>query len=459
MTLVDSLLLSVILTLAAYACGLALLWRRSPDPAMGISLVLVPYWTLAGAIPVLLAKRAYPLADYSYLEGRLFPIFVNDTYAATLLAYSIFVIGTLVLVAAFTRREEPKRRAGGVVAWGGLAGRFSHTLLIAMTGLLLAVKLILVVYLVRTSGSASLYEATRVVRGGHAGVLRAYQYLNFVVAYPVAIGFTLWISFPTERRARGHVSQIIIWPAYLLMLLVLLAENALLGNRAVPLIMMATVAAGWARWRYLPATKRARRPLRRRFVLVGLLGILALGTIGISRGGSLVSPSAVVESLATNALKVGNVALQTTRSSEKLAAHMSLYAVIEHPKVQLVPLSGNSYAEYTALVGAPRDQVFTVHYVTSWWLRVGPLGVLAATLTFAAALAMLQRLATRTPTIWTAGFCLAAATLPAAGVPIILLRSGPESLRAVFVELLLIPGLTLLPCFVLGSRPTSRTPR
>ena len=216
---------------------------------------------------------------------------------------------------------------------------------------------------------------------------------------------------------------------------------------------MAGVASGWLRWRYLPATRASRRPLQRRFLVTAFLGLLVIGTIGISRGGSLDSPSAVVGSLSSNVVRVGNVAIQSTRSAEKLAAHMSLYGVLDQEaNVQLHPLASNSYAVYTKLVDAPPDQVFTVHYVTAWWLRLGPLGLVPAVLTFALAVATIQRIATRATSVWSAGFSLAAATLPAAGIPITILRSGPESLRAVFVELLLLPGIVLIPCFVLGSK-------
>jgi hypothetical protein len=80
------------------------------------------------------------------------------------------------------------------------------------------------------------------------------------------------------------------------------------------------------------------------------------------------------------------------------------------------------------------------------------LGLIPAVLTFAMAVALVQRLATRAISATSAAFSLAAATLPAAGIPIIVVRSGPESLRAVFIELVLLPALVLLPCCLLGRR-------
>jgi hypothetical protein len=452
-TFPDGLLLGVIVALVAYGLGYVLVARRSPDPAMGIGLALLPYWTLAGAIPILLTKRTDPTRKYSYLEDRLFRIFPDGTYAVVLLAYVIFLFGSLTLIAFWARPETPERRAASGKQWTALSMRFSHGLLLFGVGAMVLVKFGLALYLIRSSTTGSLYETTRIVKGGNAPILRIYQYLNFVSSYPLAAGFVLWLAFPAARATRLPFRRGLVWAVYLVLLLGSIAENALLGNRAVPLVVMAAIAAGWIRWKYLPATRAQRRPLRRHFLLVSFAGLLVLGTIGLSRGGSLDSPAAVTKSLEQNFVQVGNVVVQTTRSSEKLAAHMSLYGIVERrDQIPDKPLLANSYKEYARVFNAPEDQVFTIHYVAAWWLRLGPLGLIPAVLTFALAVALVQRLATRAVSAGGAAFSLTAATLPAAGIPIIVVRSGPESLRAVFIELVLLPALVLLPCFLLGRR-------
>ena len=69
---------------------------------------------------------------------------------------------------------------------------------------------------------------------------------------------------------------------------------------------------------------------------------------------------------------------EVAASSEKLAAHMSLYGVLENGTSDTRPFTTDSYGLYVRTVGAPTDQVFTLHFVTSWVLQVGPTGVLAA---------------------------------------------------------------------------------
>jgi hypothetical protein len=123
---------------------------------------------------------------------------------------------------------------------------------------------------------------------------------------------------------------------------------------------------------------------------------------------------------------------------------MSLYGVISVDEAARTPWASNSYQAYASLVDAPPDQVFTVHYVAAWWLRLGLIGVPIAGLSFGLVMALLQRLALAARGMVRSAFALPASVLPAAALPVIVLRSGPESLRAVAVELVLLPGVVCL---------------
>jgi len=430
---------------------------RTQDPSVAIMLLMTTYWTLVGAIPVILSKWAAPSALYSYLETRLFRLRLDNSYGVAILAYSFFLVCVSGLAVRFGRNTTVKDRQHSDARWARLSARFSHGLLLFILTGIFVLKLALVLVLIRNTAGSSIYTATRIVRGSLGPLIRIYQYLNIALSYPLACGLALWLAFPTSRTLLRPLHRRVVWAMYLFLALVGFIENALLGNRATPLIMMAAVTAGWLRWRYVPAVRKERRGMRRNLAALGFLGLALLGTIGISRGGELNSPGAVATSLIGNASRIGNVAVQEVRSSEKLAAHMSLYGIIEDKARIPDPTIGNSYGEYTRVVNAPKDQVFTLHYVTSWWLRMGAVGLLAATLTFGLAVVLLHRLATGRVTLDTAGIRLAAATLPAAALPITVIRGGPESLRAVIIEILVIPALILTPCFVLAGSRTDVT--
>ena len=144
-------------------------------------------------------------------------------------------------------------------------------------------------------------------------------------------------------------------------------------------------------------------------------------------------------------------------SAEKVASHMSLVGVISEGPNLREPFAANSYAIYTTLVNAPEDQVFTIHPVAAWWLRVGPAGVVLAGLLIGVVLVLLQRLSFRPRGAVFSAFALPASVLPAAGLPIIMLRSGPEGVRSVVIELLVIPALLCLPATLFGRTPQLAT--
>jgi hypothetical protein len=429
------LLVAVVAVLASVAAGAVLAHRRAKDVAVVLVLGFTAYWTLVGAVQILVVKIGNPAARATYLEDRLFRVGSDGTYAGALLAYSAFVVAVVVLVVALVRERSAAAVARADVAAREMGATMAHRRLLVVLVALFAVKVAVLGWIVRGHSLGDLYELTRTA--GSDRRITLYQYLNIATAYPAAaaLAFSLGVA-PARERRRVRATD-----AYGALLVAALVENAALGNRAVPLICLTAVAVGWLRWRFSPAPADERRRLAARFAGVAVVGLLLVGLIGAMRGGATAGPGRAVDA-------VGSV----VNSSEKVAAHMSLDGVLARDDVRLQPLARDSYAQYAELVGAPPDQVFTVHYVTAWWLRLGAVGVAGAAGSFAIAVAALQRLATATLTPRRAGFVVAAATLAAAGVPVTLLRSGPESLRAVAVELVLIPGLVLLPAFWGGRR-------
>ena len=448
------LLASVIGILALYGVMVLAVGRRTGSPMLIIGLVLTAYWTLAGAIPVILAKWTSSDVQYSYLEQRLFPLRLDGTYLLTIWIYGVFLISSaaVVLVVSRPRGRQQQRRDRRAAA--ELAHRFVHARAVVLLTFGAVARLVVLLVAVRIQGATSLYAATRLVRSDAAPYLRVYQYLTIVTVYPLALSAGLWITL-RESRPRERLSRLVIGTAYFVLSIVPLAENALVGNRAVPLVSIGAIVALFIRLRIQPYHGRRRARSIWRIALAGFSGLFVIGTIGVSRGGHLGSVGAVTGSLLSNSTRVGNVFLQETRSSEKLAAHMSLYGVLEHPDLEPRPLAGSSYGVYTELVDAPSDQVFTVHFVTSWWLRLGPAGVLGAVASFGLAMAILANLAAR---VGRSRFgmmaALCAGTLPTVGLPVIVVRSGPEALRSVAIELVVLPAVVLSVCARRRQRST-----
>ncbi len=455
MILADALLLGVCVVLVAYLVLAVFAIRKTKDPVMATVLILTAYWTLVGAIPVLIMKRLTGGYATTYMEDKLFLIVPDGDYATALMSYAIFMLITVVGFLVLSRDPDTDPTARN--SFAALSARFSHIAMVSLLVVATVPKLLIVKRLIDSSDASSLYTATRTVEGASSGLLRIYQYLNILTSYSLVCGLVLWASFKVSRAQYNRVTQVVLWVAYVALAVEVIGENGILGNRAVPLLVMAAGAMGWLRWRLVPAPRPERARLTRNFTVLAILGVFAIGVIGNSRGGGASSPALVIESMARNASKVGNVFLQIWESNEKLASHMSLYGVIKDPILVRAPLTPNSYSAYADLMQAPSDQVFTIHYVAAWWLRVGPVGVLVAALTFMLLMVVIQRFAVSAAGSLRGAFAIPAAILPTVGIPVTVLRSGPESLRAVLIELILIPGLACLFAVLVSERVRSRT--
>jgi hypothetical protein len=440
MNVVDLLIIGVAGAMAAYLVATWSVVRTTRDPSIAVTLLLALYWTLVGALPVLLAKRHDAGARYSYLEERLFPIEVDDVYVRVLVAYTAFLLAVVVTVAVVARART-RRSVLTDQDWAARVTRsLSHERLLAICGALLAVRLALL--LIVTRSGASLYTETRVVQGANARLLLVYQYLTLLGAYAGFIGAGLWLACRSARHAFRPAHRRTISVAYAALALLVLAENALVGNRAVPLIGLGAVAVLWLRYRWMPVDRVGRQTLLAGVATVGLLAVLFLGAVGVSRGAAVTSPSTAATVLVQTASDPGHVFEEVAASSEKLAAHMSLYGVLANGTADTRPFTTDTYGLYARTVGAPADQVFTIHFVTSWVLQVGPVGVLAAAVALGLVIGALQRVGMVRRSRPTTALALCAGSLAAAGIPIVMVRGGVESLWGI-VQLMVLPAIPL----------------
>jgi hypothetical protein len=440
MSVVDLLIIGLAGAMAAYLLATWAVVRTTRDPSIAVTLVLALYWTLVGALPVLLAKRHDAGARYSYLEERLFPIEVDDVYVSVLVAYTAFLLGVVVTVAAISRTRS-RRTVRTDLAWAtAVTGSLSHLRLLAICGGLFVVRMALLLLVTRSGGS--LYTETRVVQGSNARLLLAYQYLTLLGGYAGFIGAGLWLACRSARQAFRPSHRRMISVGYASLALLVLAENALVGNRAVPLIGLGAIAVLWLRYRWMPVDRVGRQTLVAGVAALGVLAVLFLGAVGISRGAAVTSPSTAATVLVQTASDPGHVFEEVAASSEKLAAHMSLYGVLENGTADTHPFTTDTYGLYARTVGAPADQVFTIHFVTSWVLQVGPLGVLAAAIALGLVIGVLQRVGMIHRSGPTAALALCAGSLAAAGIPIVMVRGGVESVWGI-AQLMILPAIPL----------------
>src|ERR1700736_86250 len=87
----------------------AALYRRRRDPGTLVGIAVLYYWSLFGAWYIVIDETGgFSGKNYQYLEGKLFPIALDQNYLATLALYSGFIIlvEVTLLVAVAPARED-----------------------------------------------------------------------------------------------------------------------------------------------------------------------------------------------------------------------------------------------------------------------------------------------------------------------------------------------------------------
>jgi hypothetical protein len=145
-------------------------------------------------------------------------------------------------------------------------------------------------------------------------------------------------------------------------------------------------------------------------------------------------------------------------SSESLAAQMAMYGILARgldltygssvlylvnsivPRAFLSERVSDSYTVYADAMGAPDTQGFTIHYAAGWYLNFGLIGIVVGAVVLGLIWGAPLRLLARRRAMSVPGrlgilcaFCFCSAFIPA------LMRNGPEGLKSLFIEALVLP--------------------
>jgi hypothetical protein len=152
--------------------------------------------------------------------------------------------------------------------------------------------------------------------------------------------------------------------------------------------------------------------------------------------------------------------LALATGSESVAAHMSLYGIVARdldltygssvlylvnsliPRNLMADRVADSYSIYASAVSAPDDQGFTIHFAAGWYLNFGIAGIVIGAVILALIWTAIYR-AMRARDGHSGGLSLAAIVafcFCSAFVPVAM-RNGPEGLKGLFIEGILLPYL------------------
>ncbi|HSP66351.1 MAG TPA: hypothetical protein VLN48_01410 [Bryobacteraceae bacterium] len=422
----------------------AVLYRKRGDAGTLLGIGALYYWSLFGAWYIVIDKTGgFSGKHYQYLEGKLFPIVLDQNYLVTLGLYAGFVI-LVELTLLFTVAPVSKREPSPVLL------RHAPILWIGLGAGLVSLALVYDKLSAAWALNVSAYVYTRAQTDEW---FTLHQVLNRVALLPPAIGLAV-LAAGKRPRVLVSVGRRYTLPSYVLLLGAMATFTFVLGNKNE---ILAALVAG-----VLAYIGTARRP---KWIGVGLVlaaGFWFLYAIDLFRAVPL---AGLREEVGGRVEEATGVARFLTSSNEAYGAHFSMYGVLSAgveprfgyslyalassviPRVVWPDRPRDIYLYYSESVGAIQNQGYSLHHATGWYLNFGYLGVALGAIIMGLVWAyclnahrrtgagpLFRLFATVAP--WLFAACLAP-----------LIRAGPEGYKGFLIEGVLIPvGVLAFSC-------------
>lgn len=419
------------------AAGIICIWRVTRSPHLVLGLALIYYYSLAGAWNVIYLKST-GAADVAleHLEASLFPITVDENYLLTIAIYGIFIFALIVALRFFVTGNSPH---SNLIPSLTTLPRVAHgrLLTIAVLALGFSIALIWGAILSALDSGVSAYSVSRSETDQYFTI---HQLLNRIGLGATAIGLGICVLRPP--RSWWWLS------CYLLVALAWTLFLGILGNRSE--LLVAGIAG--LLWCYSLGVRFGTF----RTISVAVVAFVVFRLIEYTRGEGLEAITINLGELFSSADFWNPFALAT--GSESLAAHMSLYGVLSRdldfthgssllylvnsllPRILSSDRVADAYTTYATAVSAPDTQGFNIHYAAACYLNLGLAAVIVGAVIVAAVWGGLFRVLARkrSDNLLSYGPLLSAFCFCSAYVPV-MMRGGPEGLKSLIVEGILIP--------------------
>jgi len=413
-----------------------------------LAIAFLYYWSLYGAWWIVYDRRGgWSGFSYGYLDRRLFPVHLDDSYFWAVVLYATFVVATelgllLSVSSAKVRLKEARAQ---------IAIYHPAVLLITASAGILSYLIIRPYVSLAWESYASGYVMTR-SSGSESRFFTLHQVLSRAALVPAALGFAVWCSGKEARFITGRGPR---WSGlgYLLVLGGMFCFSLVIGYRSD------LVFAGVSGWLFYLANS-----MRHRFVLVAAwpaAGLLGLWLVEILRAFPLSELLPALLYLKTSDLLSAVHSFKS--SNEAFAAHFSMYGVLAEkvaptygysllslaasaiPRVLWPSRPADIYYYYAESVGAVPGQGYTLHHATAWYLNFGVPGVVIGGMLLGWVLAKCFNsyvAATLSGSRWRYVLSILAPWTSIGCMPTVL-RAGPEAYKGLIIEGFLIPSLLL----------------
>ena len=436
-------LLLTVLTLLIVLAGLAL-WYKTKNYGFVVGMGALYFWSIYGAWAIVYDRLGGESGKrYHYLYDKLFPIYLDESYAWSLSLYALFILLVIFTVYILVGTQA---RLSTAIDQSRTPLVISHKLMLLVSFLsaFLSYMIVRTSLAEATSAGVSGYHMTRIYDDS-ISFFTLHQVLNRFALLPLTIGLAVLVSGSKARLIRA-APEPYVFPLYVAGLAVMYGFCMALGNKNELLFSLLCGALF-----YVSNSPAPRIILP---VVIGVCALAAIAYIDLMRGIGLDSVwSEFSISEFTNALG------RLTSSNESYGAHFSLYGSIEYEipytygssllsfVCSLVPRyfwpnrPEEIYWHYHNYVGAVDGQGYSIHHATGWYLNFGLLGLVLGAVLLGAIWAKLYRNVSR------AQFCRYRATRIfytlaffafSAGIPN-LVRAGPQAYKGMLIDAFIVP--------------------
>ena len=437
---------TLILTIATSAClGMAFaLYHRTRSFAFVLGIAVLYFWTIHGAWSIVndilggdSGKR------YHYLFDKMVPVYLDETYAESLLIYLLFI--STVALAAFIS-VKPNRH---LTSSNSAPVHICHWTIFTSA----AVAGIMSCFLVKGQLSQAVSLG---ISGYHAldsnenAFFTIHQVLNRMALLPLAIGIATYASGEKGILIRGSRTALALL-GYIVASIGMTLFCYIIGakNELFHALLTGTLF-------YLHNT------LRPKLIKLGASCLLMFGIIAyidtirskaIDSIGSTVSWHGYFESFA-----------EIFNSNEAFASHISLYAARIRdvsftygssilslissviPRLFWSDRPSDIYSHYVQGINAVEGQGYTIHHATGWYLNFGLIGIIIGGALLGYVWAKLFN-AQHNFNKQTGGtlhrIFYAVAFFTFTGGLQILVRAGPEAYKSIIINCFLAPIIVL----------------
>jgi uncharacterized membrane protein len=407
-------------------------------------LVFIIFWSLLGAIPLLLGKVLSGGATPIFIiEKELFVIFPDLEYLYVLLNYILFILCILYILWRVHPYLERRFNTLSKISWLTFADRFSHPLLLTFNGALAILLIINLNALELAAGDMPLYLTEYRVPS------RIIDYSRTGVLLSTALGSLLLVTGATLKRRKKNIFALLYFSVYLLACYTFWIT----GARSTLFLAMVGLIVGTISLKSL-----SNRSFYQNFhqlkliVVLVLVSFICISVSSTTRGMDLSGEMGELETRSALTTKSSAVLQSLNKKSsyidwvgrgEILDSHASLYGVITKMNSRPSITLENTYGRYAKIVEASGSKGYTINPVAALWLNIGIFAPFVAAGYFSLAILFFWCLSRVSPRKLWPIIALPSIALSSVAIPVTLSRSGPEGLWGLFVNVVFLPAVFL----------------